>query len=222
MRHTGELMSEDGNDRLFSRALFLGAFTVGYNVVEGVVSMALGINDETLALFGFGVDSFIEVLSGIGICVMITRIRNRPRSDRTPLEVHALRITGSAFYLLAAGLAAATAINIIGGHTPDTTFWGVIIALASIAVMLWLMTAKKRTGKLLQSDAIIADANCTRMCVYMSVVLLLSSLIYEFTGFAFADSIGALGLAIFSVSEGRESFLKAAGKACSCTGNKCE
>jgi len=214
-------MRKDDNDRLFGRALLLGVFTVGYNVVEGAVSMALGINDDTLALFGFGVDSFIEVLSGIGICVMIIRIRRRPHSDRTQLEVQALRVTGSAFFLLAAGLAAATVMNVLGNRTPDTTFWGAVVALVSIAVMLWLMNAKKRTGRLLQSDAIVADANCTLMCVYMSFVLLVSSLIYELTGFAYADSIGAVGLAILSLSEGRESFLKAAGKECSCAGGNC-
>ncbi|MFO7575360.1 MAG: hypothetical protein R6W67_09405, partial [Bacteroidales bacterium] len=64
---------------------------------------------------------------------------------------------------------------------------------------------------------LMADANCTRVCLYMSVVLLASSLIYELTGFAYADVIGAAGLAWFSFSEGKESFEKARGKNCSCT-----
>lgn len=66
------------------------------------------------------------------------------------------------------------------------------------------------------SEPIIADANCTKVCVYMSLVLLASSLIYEFTGFAYADIIGAAGLIYFSVSEGKEAFEKAKGKACFC------
>jgi divalent metal cation (Fe/Co/Zn/Cd) transporter len=72
---------------------------------------------------------------------------------------------------------------------------------------------KKSTGKKLHSDPIISDANCTKVCVYMSVVLLASSLIYELTGFAYADVIGAAGLIYFSVSEGKEAFEKAKGKA---------
>jgi len=83
-------------------------------------------------------------------------------------------------------------------------------------VMLWLMNAKRKTGKLLHSEPIEADANCTKVCIYMSVVLLVSSLIYELTGFAWADIIGSAGLIYFSVSEGREAFEKAKGKSCSC------
>jgi divalent metal cation (Fe/Co/Zn/Cd) transporter len=82
--------------------------------------------------------------------------------------------------------------------------------------MVWLMYAKKTTGKKLNSDPVVADANCTKICVYMSVVLLISSLIYELTGFAYADVIGAAGLVYFSISEGKEAFEKAKGKECCC------
>jgi divalent metal cation (Fe/Co/Zn/Cd) transporter len=78
------------------------------------------------------------------------------------------------------------------------------------------MNAKKRIGKKLNSTPIIADANCTKICVYMSIVLLISSLIYEFTGFAYADAIGAAGLIYFSISEGKEAFEKAKSKECAC------
>jgi divalent metal cation (Fe/Co/Zn/Cd) transporter len=86
--------------------------------------------------------------------------------------------------------------------------------MISIVVMTWLMSAKRQTGKKLDSDAIVADANCTKVCVYMSLVLLASSLIYELTGFVYADAIGAAGLAWFSISEGKEAFEKAGGKEC--------
>ena len=99
--------------------------------------------------------------------------------------------------------------NIFNHHKPETTIWGVIISLVSIAVMIWLLNAKKRIGIKLNSDPVIADANCTRVCIYMSVVLLLSSLVYELTGFVYADTIGAAGLIYFSVSEGREAFERA-------------
>ena len=85
--------------------------------------------------------------------------------------------------------------------------------------MIWLMYAKKRIGKKLHSDPIIADANCTRVCVYMSLVLLASSLIYELTGFIWADVIGAAGLIYFSITEGLEAFEKAKGLECSCGGH---
>jgi divalent metal cation (Fe/Co/Zn/Cd) transporter len=204
------------NNLLYKRAFYLSLFTIFYNVVEGLVSVALGYTDETLTLFGFGADSFIEVISGIGIAVMIIRIRNHPESTVSEFETKALKVTGTAFYLLAATLSAGTIMNIIKHHTPETTLWGIVISVVSIIVMTWLMISKKRTGKALNSEPVLADANCTRICIYMSVVLLISSLIYEFTGFAYADALGAAGLVYFSISEGREAFEKAKGKQCSC------
>jgi divalent metal cation (Fe/Co/Zn/Cd) transporter len=202
--------------KLYRQAYRLSLFTIFYNIIEGLVSMILGYADETLSLFGFGADSFIEVLSGIGIAVMILRIKNNPGSPKGSFEKTALKITGTAFYLLSAGLLAGIIINLISRHKPETTVWGVVISLVSIAVMAWLMNAKKRIGKKLNSEPIIADANCTKVCVYMSLVLLVSSLVYELTGFTYADAIGAAGLIYFSVTEGKEAFQKAAGKECGC------
>ncbi|HLN56163.1 MAG TPA: cation transporter [Bacteroidales bacterium] len=199
----------DKEKLLYGTALKLSYFTVFYNIVEGLVSTIIGAEDETLALFGFGVDSFIEVLSGIGILVMIRRITKNPLSPKRPFEISALKITGYAFFILSAGLLAGIILNIVYRHKPETTFWGIIISLVSIAVMIWLMLAKRSVGKKLDSEPIVCDSNCTKICVYMSVVLLFSSLIYELTGFAYADSIGAAGLIWFSVSEGREALEKA-------------
>jgi len=206
----------NSEQKLYKKAFQLSLFTIFYNILEGVISMILGYKDETLSLFGFGADSFIEVMSGIGIAVMIIRIRQNPESSRGKFEITALKITGTAFYLLAAGLVAGIVYNIVNQIKPETTFWGVIISLISIAVMVWLMNSKKSVGKKLGSDPVIADANCTKVCVYMSLVLLAASLIYELTGFAYADAIGAAGLAYFSWSEGREAFEKSKGRECEC------
>lgn len=206
-------MSED---QLYKKALWLSIFTIVYNVAEGVISMYLGFEDETLALFGFGVDSFIEVLSGIGIAMMVIRMKRNPDSPKSKFETTALRITGTSFYLLSVGLLIGIIVNIVNGHTPSTTRWGVVISLISIAVMWWLMQAKKNVGKQLNSEPILSDSNCTKVCIYMSLVLLASSIIYELTGFAYADVIGAAGLIYFSTVEGREAFEKAKGKSCSC------
>jgi len=207
-------------EKLYRQAYNLSLFTIFYNIIEGIVSMIAGYEDATLTLFGFGVDSFIEVLSGVGIAVMITRIRRAPGSPKSSFETTALKITGTAFYLLSVGLATGVIFNLINHHKPETTLWGVIISLVSIAIMVWLMNAKKKVGRQLGSAAIIADGNCTKICVYMSVVLLVSSVIYEFTGFAYADVLGTLGLIYFSISEGKEAFEKASGKECDC--EKCE
>jgi divalent metal cation (Fe/Co/Zn/Cd) transporter len=202
--------SKDTNS--YKVAYQLSLFTIFYNIIEGLVSMILGYEDATLTLLGFGVDSFIEVMSGIGIAMMILRIKQNPDSPKSSFEIKALKITGTAFYLLSAGLFAGIIINLIHHHKPETTLWGVIISLISILAMVWLMNAKMKIGRQLHSEPVIADANCTRVCVYMSLVLLVSSLIYELTGFAYADVIGAAGLIYFSITEGKEAFEKAKGQ----------
>ena len=207
-------MKSDSKDKLIAQAYRLSLFTIFYNIVEGVVSMALGYADEALTLFGFGVDSFIEVVSATGIAIMIMRMKRNSDSEKSKYEIQALKITGTSFYLLSVGLFAGIIFNLIKAHKPETTVWGIIISVISILVMYWLMMAKRKVGKKLDSEPIIADSNCTKVCIYMSLVLLASSLIYELTGFVYADTIGAVGLIYFSVSEGRESFEKAKGKEC--------
>jgi divalent metal cation (Fe/Co/Zn/Cd) transporter len=208
--------------RLWIYALWLALFTIFYNLAEGLISIYFGFSDETLTLFGFGVDSFIEVMSGIGILVMILRIRQNPETPRSQFEMTALRVTGTAFYLLAAGLAASAIYNLITAHKPETTLPGLIISLVSIAIMWALVAGKRKVGRALNSSPILADANCTMVCIYMSIVLLVSSLIYEITGFGFIDSLGALGLIYFSINEGKESFEKAAGMEYTCGDDECE
>lgn len=193
---------------LYKTAFALAAFTIAYNIAEGAISVWLGYADESLALFGFGSDSFVEVISGLGIAHMIMRIRHNNESTHDEFEKQALRITGISFYILAAGLTVSGLYNIVTSHKPVTTFWGVVISLISIIIMLLLIAGKTRTGRKLNSDAILADAECTKVCVYMSVILLLSSAIYELTGFTYIDSIGTLGLAFLSFKEGRECFIK--------------
>jgi divalent metal cation (Fe/Co/Zn/Cd) transporter len=203
-------------------ALWLAIFTVLYNIAEGVISIFFGISDEALTLFGFGVDSFIEVMSGLGILAMVIRIWQNPETSRSRFEITALRVTGTAFYLLALGLGASAIYNLFSGHKPETTLPGLIISVISIAMMWLLVASKRKVGRTLNSLPILADANCTLVCVYMSVVLLTASFIYELTGFGFVDSIGALGLIYFSVKEGREAFEKANGIECDCEDEDCK
>ncbi len=203
-------------NKLYTTALWLAILTVGYNLIEGIVAINFGLEDETLALFGFGVDSFIEVLSGAGIIAMVLRIRQNPDSERGEFERTALRITGFSFYILAVGLTATVIVNLISGHKPETTMAGLIISTISIFTMWLLIRAKQSVGNQLNSAPILADANCTLVCMYMSMILLASSAIYALTGFGFVDSLGALGLVYFSYKEGKEAFEKAKGIECGC------
>jgi divalent metal cation (Fe/Co/Zn/Cd) transporter len=204
-------LTQTSINKYWQFALWLALFTIFYNFAEGLISIYFGAQDETLTLFGFGIDSFIEVMSGFGILAMVLRIRQNTDAPRSQFERTALRITGTSFYLLATGLGATAIYNLFTAHEPTTTLPGLVISLISIAVMWVLVMGKRKVGRALSSSPILADANCTMVCIYMSVVLLASSLIYQFTGFGFVDSLGALGLIYFSINEGKEAFEKAAG-----------
>ena len=197
-------LTRSSTEKYWQYALWLALFTIFYNLAEGLVSIYFGAHDEALTLFGFGVDSFIEVMSGVGILAMVLRIRQNPGTPRSGFEQTALKTTGTAFYLLGIGLAATAIYNLVTAHRPTTTFPGLVIALISIAVMWALVRGKRGVGRALHSAPILADANCTLVCIYMSLVLLAASLVYQFTGFGLVDSLGAVGLIYFSVHEGRE------------------
>ncbi len=215
-------MTSTETTSLYKTAFILSIITIFYNLIEGLVSTYFGFSDETVALFGFGIDSFIEVISGIGIAHMVIRFRKNSFEKDNSFERTALKITGTAFYLLTAGLIITVIVNIVTRHSPETTFWGIVISAISILTMTFLMKAKMSVGNRLNSQPIIADAGCTRVCLYMSVILLASSGIYELTGFPFIDSIGAAGLAYYSFKEGKECFEKSDGEDnCSCTCGSC-
>lgn len=209
-------MHQHTQQQLHRYANALALFTIFYNLLEGLVSVAMGINDETLALFGFGVDSFIEVISAVGVWHMLRRIRANGGETRDEFEQRALRITGSAFYLLTLGLVVTAGLNLYQQHRPETTLWGIVIALVSISFMWLLIHYKVKVGTALNSPAILADAACSRACLHLSLVLLASSLGYRLTGIGSLDAIGALLIAWLSFKEGREAFDKAKGLSCSC------
>jgi len=207
---------------LFNWASALALTTIIYNIVEGMVSVYFGFDDETIALFGFGLDSFVEVISGIGIWHMINRLRRNNDVNSDKFEKQALKITGTAFYILTFGLILTAVINVYKGHQPETTFWGIIISSISILTMWILIHYKIKVGRQLDSQAIIADANCTKACLYLSVILLVSSVGFELTQMGGLDSLGAVLIAGFSFKEGRESFQKAKGKIlCTCSEKNC-
>lgn len=201
----------DKQDKLFKWALALAVLTVVYNLAEGLVSIYFGLKDETLTLFGFGADSFVETISALGVTRMVIRIRKNPMSERGRFEQTALRITGWSFYALALILAASALFIVIDGRQPDSTMSGIIIAVLSIISMWALIRAKISVGKKLDSAPIIADARCNLVCLYMSVVLLVSSGLWWLFEIPYIDIAGTAGLIYFSVKEGMESFEKARG-----------
>jgi divalent metal cation (Fe/Co/Zn/Cd) transporter len=197
-------------------AFALSLVTIFYNIAEGLISVIFGAEDKTLALLGFGIDSFVEVVSGIGVAHMIFRMRRTTVDAHDKFERQALRITGTAFYILTAGLLSGVILALYFKTVPKTTLAGIIIAGISICTMYFLMYYKRKAGLILKSDAIISDAQCTRTCLYLSVILLFSSLLYEWLHISYVDLAGSLGIAWFAFSEGREAFEKARQNALTC------
>ncbi|MHB8843924.1 MAG: cation transporter [Nitrospirota bacterium] len=211
------------NAALYKWAAVLALITIFYNIGEGLVSVFFGLEDETFALFGFGLDSFVEVASGVGIWHMIRRIRKNEGESADHFERTALKVTGSGFYVLTAGLAITALINLYQGHQPETTFWGIVISLVSICTMWLLIHYKVKVGTALNSQAILADAACTRACLQLSVVLLIASVGYKFTGIGGFDSVGTLVIAWLCLREGKEAFEKAKAGSFACTcGGTCQ
>jgi len=209
-----------GKNALYKQAALLALITIVYNIIEGVVSVFFGFEDKTVALFGFGIDSFVEVISGVGIWHMIRRTKNNGNIRPDMFEQQALRVTGSAFYLLTAGLSFTAVITLYQGRKPETTLWGIIVSLISILTMWLLVRYKVKVGRELGSEAMLSDANCTKVCIYLSFALLFSSVGYEFTGIGGFDSAGAAIIAFLSFREGREAFQKAKGNmVCGCKGS---
>lgn len=209
------MLVDSYREKLLKKAQLLAVLTIVYNIVEGLISIYFGIKDDALALFGFGADSFIETISATGILVMIFRMRANNKNT-SKYEQRALQVTGSCFFALSALLTYGAVSDIIQGHEPDSAIPGIIITSLSIIFMAMLIKAKMKLGKKLNSDAIIADARCGMVCVYMSVIVLVSSVLFTIFGFGWFDSLGTLGLVYFSVIEGKEAFDKAKGKSCSC------
>ncbi|MCI4627122.1 MAG: cation transporter [Candidatus Magnetoovum sp. WYHC-5] len=119
--------------------------------------------------------------------------------------------------MLSAGLVLSAIYNIYAGNKPKTTFWGIVIALISLISMWLLIHYKLKVGKILDSQAILSDAACTKTCMYLSLVLLIASAGYSLTGIGGIDSIGAIVIAWLSFKEGKEAFEKANGHlSCSC------
>ena len=205
------------NNKRYSFAAALALITISYNIVEGAVSVFFGIDDGSLALFGFGLDSFVEVISGIGIWHMVRRIKQNGTENPDQFERRALRITGAGFYVMTIGLSITAAVGLYQGHKPETTFWGIVVSVISIVTMWLLIHYKVMVGKQLNSEAILSDAACTRACLQLSIVLLLASVGYELTHIGGIDSFGTFVIAGLCFREGKEAFEKAKAKSFACT-----
>lgn len=194
----------DADSRLYRKALLLSYLTVGYNVLEGVVSIFAGILAGSIALVGFGLDSFVESLSG---GVMVWRFRKHGKlshSEEREVENKATRLVAYTFFILAAYVLYESAKKLYLQEIPEPSLFGIIIAIVSILLMPFLFYQKYQTGRLLKSKSLVADSKETLACCFLSVALLIGlGLNYAFRLWQ-ADPIVGFIVVVFLVKEGYE------------------
>jgi cation diffusion facilitator family transporter len=182
-------------EQLHHRALWLEYFTVGWNVVEGVVAIGAGVIAGSVALIGFGADSAIEVISSLGL---LWRLRKAgPHAavgEESAAEKRALYVVAITFFLLAIYITWEAVKSLISREEPLTSPVGIILAVLSLAVMPTLAVIKQRVGKEMGSRALVADSKETWVCSYLSLTLLLGVGAYAVLGWWWADPVGALAM----------------------------
>jgi divalent metal cation (Fe/Co/Zn/Cd) transporter len=183
--------------RLGRRAQLLAAASVTYNGAEAVIAIAAGMVAGSAALIGFGLDSVVEVSSGL---VILWQFRHALPESR---EKQALRLIALSFFALAAYVAQDSLRALVSGADPDASPVGIALAATSLVVMPWLSWAQRRTGRALHSNAVVADSSQTLLCTYLSAVLLGGLVLNATLGWGWADPVAGLVIAAVAVKEGR-------------------
>jgi divalent metal cation (Fe/Co/Zn/Cd) transporter len=182
------------------RAQQLAGASVGYNVLEAVVAVAAGAASSSIALVGFGLDSVIEVGSGL---VILWQFRHPFPESR---ERAALRLIALSFFALAAYVTVESARSLLGDTQPDASRLGIALASASLLVMPSLSWAQRRTGRRLGSGSVVADSRQTLLCTYLSAVLLVGLLVNATLGWSWADPVAGLVIAAVALREGLQAW----------------
>jgi divalent metal cation (Fe/Co/Zn/Cd) transporter len=196
-------MSTATSDRtvvLHRRIRWIVGATIAYNLVEAVVAITAGSVASSAALIGFGLDSTIEVLSAAAVAWQFTR-REPERWEKGTLRVIAV-----AFFALAAYVAAASLLALVGGVEAHHSPVGIAITAVSVIVMPFLSLAERRAGRELGSATAVADSKQTLICTYLSASVLVGLVLNSWFGWWWADSIAALVIVVFAVREGVEAW----------------
>jgi divalent metal cation (Fe/Co/Zn/Cd) transporter len=195
--------------QLIRRGQRLEYFTIGYNSLEGLVSIVAGAIAGSVSLIGFGLDSIIEVTSGAALLWRLHHDLNQSRRER--VERTALRIVGGCFVALAAYIAYESATTLVGHEVPERSIPGIIVAAVSVIVMPLLARAKRRVAAGIGSGAMQADSRQTDFCTYLSAILLGGLLLNAVAGWWWADPVAGLVMVPIIAKEGVDGLR---GKAC--------
>lgn len=193
-------LSAEERRRLGRRAQLLAGASVSYNAVEAVIALAAGAVAGSAALIGFGLDSIVEVASGL---VILWQFRHRLPESR---EQQALRLIALSFFALAGYVAQDSVRALLSGAQPDASPVGIALAATSLVIMPFLSWAQRRTGRALHSNAVVADSSQTLLCSYLSAVLLGGLVLNATLGWAWADPVAGLVIAAIALKEGREAW----------------
>jgi len=189
---------------LLRRATRLAWFTVGWNIVEGIVAISAAVVAGSQALLGFGLDSGVESLSASVVLWRLYAERRDPERAEA-VERRALQLIGVTFLVLAAFIAMDSIRALVGQHEPDASIVGIVLTSLSLLVMRWLARSKRQVGIAMGSRAVEADSAQTSACVYLSAVVLVGLVLNAVLGWWWADPLAALGVVMFLVREGREA-----------------
>lgn len=189
------------------RALGLEYLTVGWNVIEGVIAVACALAAGSVALLGFGIDSFVECASG---GIMIWRLRAETRGlegaslERT--ERLARKGVAASLGLLAAYVTFDALAVLWKREHPRVSTVGLVLAAVSLAVMWWLAREKRRVASSLNSRALEADAFQTTACWWLSLATLVGVGLNGAFGWWWADPVAGLVVSALVVTEAREAW----------------
>lgn len=200
-----------GRARLVRRGQWLEYFTVAYNSLEGLIAIVAGLFAGSIALFGFGVDSAIEVTSGAALLWRLREDADHARRERA--ELLSLRIVGISFLALAAYVSYESVSLLLRREAPERSLPGIALAAVSVVVMPLLARAKRNIAGVIGSAALRADAKQTEFCTYLSAILLAGLLLNALLGWRWADPAAALAMAPIIANEGVRALR---GKGCEC------
>lgn len=196
-------VSTERGAALTRRIRLLVAATIVYNLCEAVVAIWAGRVASSAALVGFGLDSLVEVSSALAVAWQFSARDARTRQAR---EARAMRVIALAFFALAAYVTVDALRSLLGAQEAAPSPVGIVLAALSVVIMPALSLSQRRAGRELGSASAVADSKQTLLCAYLSVALLGGLLLNALWGWAWADPIVALFIAVMAVREGVEAW----------------
>ncbi|MCX5302834.1 cation transporter [Streptomyces sp. NBC_00160] len=187
------------------RAVRYAKFTIGYNVIEGIIAIAAGTVAGAVSLIGFGADSGIEVAAAVVVLVRLLAEIKGGEPDEAK-ERKALKFIAVTFFALAAYVTVEGIRDLVSGEKPDTSLVGIALTGVSIVIMPWLARAKRKAGLEMNSRLVVADAAETKLCAWLSVSTFAGLLAFAVFGWTWLDPVAGFVIAAFAIMEGKEAW----------------